>query len=92
MKMFLEICKLHHHLLKENPKKSQLNQLLLSINIARFINFFYNIPLFNITNQQGRIRIMQLLVPFNQLHVGVGITHFKLSTTFSEICLICTNK
>ena len=31
---------------------------------------------------------MQLLVPFDQLHVGVGITHFKLSTTFSEICSI----
>ena len=25
---------------------------------------------------------------FDQLHVGVGITHFKLSTTFSEICSI----
>jgi len=28
---------------------------------------------------------MQLLVPFDQLHVAVGITHFKISTTFSEI-------
>ena len=31
---------------------------------------------------------MQLQVLFDQLHVTVGITHFKLSTTFSEICSI----
>ncbi|WP_295726837.1 hypothetical protein [uncultured Methanobrevibacter sp.] len=29
---------------------------------------------------------MQFLVPFDQLYVAVGITLFKLSTTFSEIC------
>ena len=29
---------------------------------------------------------MQLLVLFNPVHTAVGITHFKLSTTFSEIC------
>ena len=29
---------------------------------------------------------MQLLVPFDQFHVTVGVTHFKLSTIFSEIC------
>lgn len=29
---------------------------------------------------------MQLLVLFDPLHVAVGITHFKLPTTFSEIC------
>jgi hypothetical protein len=31
---------------------------------------------------------MQLLVPFDHLHVAVGITLFKLSTIFSEICFI----
>ncbi len=31
---------------------------------------------------------MQFLIPFDQLHVAVGITLFKLSTTFNEICSI----
>ena len=57
-------------------------------NETMFSNLFYNIIIFNITNQQRRIKIMQLLVPFDHLHVAVGITHFKLSTTFSEICSI----
>ena len=36
---------------------------------------------------------MQFLIPFDPLHVAVGITHFKLSTTFSKICFInCEQK
>jgi len=31
---------------------------------------------------------MQFLIPFDPLHVSVGITHFKLSTTLSEIISI----
>jgi hypothetical protein len=31
---------------------------------------------------------MQLLIPFDQFYVAVGITHFKLPTTFSEIYVI----
>ena len=60
----------------------------MCVNIARSIDLFYNIVVFNIPNQQWRIRIMQLLVLFDQLHVGVRIILFKLSTTFSEICSI----
>ena len=74
-------------------KKNTLEQPSLCINIAGFIDFFYNIIIFNFPNQKWGIRIMQLLVLFDQLHVAVGITHFKLSTTFSKICFInCEQK
>ena len=50
------------------------NQFLLCVNIAWFCNFHYCFALFNLTKYQRRIRIMQFLVLFDQLHVGIGVT------------------
>jgi hypothetical protein len=51
---------------------------LLHVNIAVPINFICNITILNISNQQWQKGIVQLLVPFYHLNVGIGIITAKL--------------
>ncbi|MEE1128596.1 MAG: hypothetical protein UHW99_01290, partial [Methanobrevibacter sp.] len=49
------------------------------------------ITIFNFPNQQGRIWIMQLLIPFDQLHVTVGVTIIACHQVYNNLSILSYN-